>query len=290
VKVDVRTGVEGVDDEYVQTVAVLADDATAEQITDVIVAFPDQVDAAGFPDDVDSSRLRFELPNHRAALEVAWAEDVDAAAVLAGVRRWLAVTATFEGSLTAAVSTRGPLDWSIQLNEDSMGALATAYTTLRDGVGLVDPGDSWDLTSTAGGRALELTGDTLPTSHEVDVWSQLVAATDRLPAELPASALEVQLLSQRAVIDLTVVAPKGVKEKTFTLERYGAELEPALRTQLGAVDSLRQEWTYSVSWEPADIPDLTHILISLLDKEQPINNHDEPSRWSRWAKDYVDSL
>jgi hypothetical protein len=117
-----------------------------------------------------------------------------------------------------------------------------------------------------------------------------VTATGLLPPEFPATAVKAQMLSQRAILDLTVTAPAGTTPKNFTLERYGADLEPALRRQLSAVDSLPQEWTYGMDWAPAVIPGFTHLLVSLLDEKAPINNHDASTRWCQWARDYVDSL
>jgi hypothetical protein len=290
VSVDVRTGVEGVDDEYVETDVVLADDATAEQIADLVVGFPAEAVDAGLGEATDLRRLHLERPGDRSALDIAWKEDVDEQAVLAAARRWLAVTGTFAGSEVATMSSTGPLDWRIHLAAETTTALAAAYDLLRDGPGLVDPEDSWRVETTVGGLVLTLAGDTLPTRHELDVWSQLVDATALLSPEFPPASMAVELLSQRAIVDLTVMAPKGVTEKNLTLDRHAADLQPALRQQLRAVDSLEQPWTYGVSWRSVELPDLSHLMVSLLDREQPIDNHDAASRWSRWAKEYVDSL
>jgi hypothetical protein len=47
------------------------------------------------------------------------------------------------------------------------------------------------------------------------------------------------------------------------------------------VDALDVKWTYGVSWAPEDIPDWTHLMLSLLDGEQPQDNGDASTRWSR---------
>ena len=45
-----------------------------------------------------------------------------------------------------------------------------------------------------------------------------------------------------------------------------------------------------MQWAPQDIPDYTTILLSLLDDQEPIDNHDPASLWSKQAEEYVDGL
>ncbi len=49
-------------------------------------------------------------------------------------------------------------------------------------------------------------------------------------------------------------------------------------------------WSYLVQWAPQDVPSNTTILLSLLDDQTPIDNHDAASLWGKQAEDYVDGL
>jgi len=290
VSVDVHTGVSGVADDYVETVAVLEDDATAAEIAALVAELPGLADDAGLPDADNLRRLRLERPDGVTTLDVAWAATVDRAAVEAAAARWLGVTELLDGTLGAELSTTGPLAWRIELGSRPVDAPAVAYRELRARPDLVDAHDSWDLGALSGDLRLSLGGHTLPSAAEVAVWSELVAGAQQLPADFRPTSVGIGLLAGRAVAGLTFLAPDGVTKENLTPAAYGDRLWPALHTQLRAVDSLRQPWTYVVEWAPSEIPEFTSIMLSLLDGEEPIDNGDYTTWWSQAARDYVDGL
>ena len=54
--------------------------------------------------------------------------------------------------------------------------------------------------------------------------------------------------------------------------------------------SLPDAWSYFVDWAPASSPTSRSSVISLLSDQEPTDNGDETTRWSRAAKEYVGSL
>jgi hypothetical protein len=281
--VDVRSGRDGqLADEVQVTVAVKATAGPGE-LTDFVVALPDRARAAGL-----EAPPGLELVSTSGArLDIDWRDRVVADEVGRGVREWWAVATSSLGPTVAATArTDGGASYVLTLGDGETGAVAAAYLALGP---LMRPDTAWQVLATSGPTSLDLSVAAYPTRDQLATWDRLLAAAQELPADLPPSLVSLHLLD-RTVADLAFVAPAGTTDEELTLERYGDRLWPAVRPQLAALAGLARPWTYGVTWAPADADYDEHILISYLSDHEPVDNGDEPSRWSRAAADYVSSL
>lgn len=286
--VDVETRVSGLSDDVVETVVVLKDDADADEVADFVLDHPDRVSDAGLG--LGFADLRFETSDG-AVLTVPFADPTDDDAVRAAVRRWLAVVPLLGPSPTAELARpTGGSSYVASLAEGGGPAVADLFDQLRSSDELAAPADAWSVSTTEGGLTMSLASHTLPTEDDVTGWLALVDALALLPARFEATGISLQRYDPHAGVDLMLLMPDDVTRENLTPAGYGDELWPALQAQLRAVASLRGGWSYLVQWAPADVPDWTTILLSLLDDQEPIDNHDPASQWSAEARDYVDRL
>ncbi len=170
------------------------------------------------------------------------------------------------------------------------GVVADLFGALRNDDSLAAPADSWSVSSVVGDLSMSLTAPTLPSPADVRGWVDLVDALDLLPPRFQAVSLAMQRHDPHAGVDLRILMPADVTRENITPANYGDQLWPALQAQLRAMAGLRGGWSYLVQWAPQDIPDYSTILLSLLDDQEPIDNHDPASLWSLQAGEYVDGL
>jgi hypothetical protein len=285
--VDVEASLSGLTDDEVETIVALKDEATADQVADFVLDHPDRVaDAdlgAGF------AGLRFEASND-AALVVPPADPIDDDAVRAAVARWFAVAPLLGiGSTSELSQTTGGSAYTASV-PGGAAEVAELFGRLRRDDTLAAPADSWSVSSVAGDLSISLAAPTLPTPADVTGWVALVDALKLLPPGYVATSLSMERFVPHAGVNLMLVMPDDVTRKNITPANYGDDLWPALQAQLRAVAGLRGGWSYLVQWAPREIPEYTTILLSLLDDQGPIDNHDPASLWSKQAKLYVDGL
>lgn len=286
VSVDVRTGVSGVSDDYVEVVIGLSADVTADQLSRIVVDLPGMEDETGLG--ATDVRLRFEKAGSD-SLTVSW-DELDQSAVTAAAARWLAVTARVEGTLTADLSTTGPLAWALDLGKAGSSRVASVFRTLRGDPALSDPADSWAAVATDGDLSLTLSGDTLPSADQLAAWQRMVGAGSQLPDGWRVRDVGIDYLMDRTIGDLTIIAPHGVTNKNLSPQRYGNDLWPTFRAQLRTMHEVVGPWTYVVSWASTEIPEMTSIMLALLSDKEPSRNGDNSTRWSLAAQEYVDGL
>jgi hypothetical protein len=286
--VDVDTSLSGLTEDEVVTTVALKADATADQIADFVIDHPDRVEEAGLG--TGFSALDFLTPDG-SSLTVPPADTTDGEGVLAAVTRWQEVRPLLGTRSSAELSrSTGGLAYAAQLPSGGADAVAELFATLRGDESLATPADSWSVSADADGPLVSLTTPSLPTPADVRGWVALVGALDLLPPRFQATGLSMERHDPHAGIDLMLLTPEDVTRENVTPANYGDELWPALQAQLRAVAALTGGWSYLVQWAPTDIPDYTTILLSLLDGEKPINNHDPASLWSEQARQYVGGL
>jgi hypothetical protein len=285
--VEVETSLSGLTDDEVETVVVLKDDATADEITDFVLDHPDRVADAeldsGFAD------LRF-VTVKGATLTVPVTDVTDNDAVRGGVERWLKVLPMLGIDSTAELSRQtGGSAYAASL-PGGAAKVADLFGALRDDAALAVPADSWAVSSEEGDLSMSLATPTMPTVADVDAWVALVDAPDLLPPRFRATGLSMQRYDPHAGVNLMLLMPDDVTRKNIRPASYGDRLWPALQAQLRTVAGLRGGWSYLVQWAPQELPEYTTILLSLLSDQGPIDNNDPASLWSAEAKDYVDGL
>jgi hypothetical protein len=286
--VDVAASLSGLTDDEVVTTVVLKADATADQIADFVIDHPARVEDAGLG--AGFSGLDFRTPNG-SSLTVPPADATDDDGVRAAVARWRQLLPMIGIGSTAELSrTTGATAYAAHLSSGGADAVAGLFDALRAGDGLTVPADAWSVSNLDGDLTMSLTAPTLPTVADVRGWVALVDALDLLPARFRATGLSMQRYDPHAGVDLMLVMPDDVTRKNITPANYGDQLWPALQAQLRAVAGLRGGWSYLVQWAPQEIPEYTTILLSLLDDEEPIDNHDPASLWSEQARTYVEGL
>lgn len=286
--VAVDTRVSGVSDDVVETLVVLEDEAQPDQIADFVLDHPAKVDDAGLgPGFAD---LRFETGDG-AVLIVPSGEPTDEDAVRAAVERWRAVLPLLGSTSTAELArTTGGSAYVASLPVGGAQAVVGLFGELRADRSLSAPTDGWSVATTVGDTTMSLSSYTLPTAAEVRTWTELVEALEPLPAGFKPTQVSMERIEGRTIVDQTLVLPAEVTRDNITPAAYGDQLWPALSGQLRAVHEIEGRWTYVVEWASADLPESTTTLISLLDDQQPIDNGDPASLWSRKARDYVDGL
>ena len=286
--VDVDTSVSGLTDDVVETVVSLKTDATADEIATFVVDHPDRVEDAGLG--AGFGDLRF-VTVHGAVLTVPAADTTDETAVRAAVERWQRLLPQLGTKPTADLSREtGEASFVAQLGSGGADAVAELVGLLLVKSELTVPADAWSVSAEDGDLGMTLSSYTLPTAGEVRIWGDLVRALQLLPSEFRATELSLQRLEGRTVVDQMLLMPDGVTRENITPARYGDQLWPALRGQLRAVHAIHGPWSYLVQWAPVDVSSWTTILLSLLDDDGPIDNHDPASLWSAAAKEFVDGL
>jgi hypothetical protein len=280
--VDVDTGLDGQFADFVQ-VTVKLDGADPAEVTDFVVALPAVATKAGL--DNAGLGLRF-VSVYGSTLDLDWASDVVPEEVGRGVEEWFSLSAGLGPNADVSLRSDGGASYTVDLGDGDADAIDVAYGFL---VVTAEPDTSAEVTATVGDLSLDLSASGPLTYEELDTWDALLDSVGKLPADLPATRLSLHFLD-RTVADLVITAPDDTTDDTFTIAAYGDRLWPVVRPQLQALASLPDTWTYGAAWSPSYAPDQDNLFISLLSDQDPIDNGDESTRWSRAAKDYVDSL
>lgn len=286
--VTVDAALSGLSTDQVQTVVVLRDEATAEEIGGFVADFIPIADEAGLGASYDLEKLRFERADGT-GLTVYWEGPADEARAVDGVRRWQGVVAEFGPTVSATLGTEGDNDYWIDLGQGKPEtAVADAYDTIRS-AGLSAAGDSWQVGQQVDDAGFALTGDTLPSAAAVSTYRALVATTSLLPADWHSTGVSMTLYPTHTSVDFSLLAPAEVTRENILPTTYGDDLWPTFRAQLDAVSAIDGDWAYLVQWAGVEVPDWTSIMLSLLSDDEPIDNGDPATEWSFGAYDYVNA-
>ncbi len=280
--VDVETGLDGQFADFVE-VTVKLDGAKPADVTDFVVALPAEAAKAG----LDNAGLGLKFVSvHGSTLDVDWAAEVVPEEVGRGVEEWFSLSARLGPTADASLRSDGGASYVVDLGDGDADAIDVAYGFL---VVTAEPDTSAEVRATVGDLSLDLSASAPLTHDELDTWDALLDSVGKLPADLHATRLSLHVLD-RTVANLVITAPDDTTDDTFTIAAYGDRLWPVVRPQLQALASLPEAWTYGAAWSPTYAPDQDNLFISLLSDQEPIDNGDESTRWSRAAKDYVDGL
>jgi hypothetical protein len=283
--VEVESGRDGQGTDFVRTTVSLASSATPADVSAFVVAMPDAVDDAGLDDASALVELTFRS-GAGALLDVAWGSSVVPDEVSRGVTEWFGVASALGPTVAARARTDGGASYVVTLGDGATSAVHHTYDTLAP---LTQPDTAWQVISTSGALSLDLSGSAPPAADQLETWDALLEALDRLPADLPAAQVSLHFLD-RIVADLVLVAADDTTDDTFTVAAYGDRVWPVAHPQLAAMAALPDAWSYFVSWAPVSTPTSEHLFISLLSDQEPIDNGDESTRWSRAAAQYVREL
>ena len=283
--VNVESGRDGMGNDVVRTTVSLASSASPADVSDFVVAMPDAISDAGLDDASALTELTFRT-GAGARLDVAWGASVVPDEVSRGVTEWFGVAGALGPAVAASARTDGGASYVVTLGA---GAESAVHDTIEEVAPLTQPDTAWQVTSTSGALSLDLSGSVLPAADRLETWDALLAALDELPTDLPAAQLSLHFLD-RIVADVVLVAPDDTTDDTFTIAAYGDRVWPVAHPQLAAMAALPEAWSYFVSWVPTSTPTWEHLFISLLSDQEPTDNGDESTRWSRAAADYVRGL
>jgi hypothetical protein len=201
---------------------------------------------------------------------------------------WLIATANIDldRHTSATLRSDGGASYVFDLGASKRESVFLVWSTF----GLfMQPDTSVQVTGTIGAVAADFATASPPTKDQVDLWTHLLDASDKLPADLPATLLSLHFLD-RIVVDVSLLAPDDTTKETFTVEAYGDRLWPVIRPQLAAMAALPDAWSYFASWHPSYAELQHNIFISLLSDQAPTDNGDESTWWSQAAREYVDGL
>jgi len=284
--VEVESGRDGQGNDYVQTTVTLKDSATPAEVSSFVVALPEESEQAGLGDGISLREyLSFVSPS-AARLDVEWRSSIVADEVTRAVTEWFGVADVLGSSVAASARTDGGASYVVSLGEGPSSAVHDTYDSLAS---LAQPDTAWQVAGTSGALSLDLSGSVLPTADQLAMWDALLAALDKLPTDLPPSVLSLHFL-EHTVADVAFLTPDDVTAESMTIEAYGDLLWPVFKPQLEAMSALPEAWSYFADWAPVSSPTSRSSVISLLSDQEPTDNGDETTRWSRAAKHYVNGL
>jgi hypothetical protein len=211
--VGVKTGVDGQFEDFVQITVTAKRSADPSDLTGFVVALPKQAAAAGLGESAGYG-LDFVWPSG-ARLSMDWEPQVVADEVLRGMTEWwLIATANIDLDRHVAATLRsdGGASYVISLGDGEPTEVWVAYSVVG---ALSQPDTAWQVTATSGALRLDLSASTFPTVDQLATWDHLVAAVEKLPADLPATLVSLHLFD-RTVADFAFTAPDDTTAETFT--------------------------------------------------------------------------